>query len=85
MDDLKIAAVCMHVGAYDIERNLDCIQSYVNKASASGADIVCFPELSITGYVLKRPAAVYGTITQKEVISQLELMAGEANLIIIAG
>ena len=85
MDDLKIAAVCMHVAAYDIERNLDCIRSYVNKASASGADIVCFPELSITGYVLKRPAAVYGTITQKEVISQLELMAREANLVIIAG
>ena len=61
MDDLKIAAVCMHSVTGEIERNLERMQSFVSEASKAGADIVCFPELCVTGYVLKRPLDVYGS------------------------
>lgn len=35
--------------------NLDKIASFTAKAAGNRADIVCFPELSITGYTLDRP------------------------------
>ena len=36
----------------DKEANLDAMESFAEEASRNGADLVCFPELSVTGYVL---------------------------------
>lgn len=85
MDDLKIAAICMHSVTGEIEKNLDRMQSFVSEASKEGADIVCFPELCVTGYVLKRPLDVYGDQDPNKAMERLVLMAREADLILIAG
>jgi predicted amidohydrolase len=85
MDDLKIAAVCMRAVTGEIEKNLDRMQSFVSEASKAGAGIVCFPELCVTGYVLKRPLEAYGGLDSKKIVERLVLMAREADLILIAG
>jgi NAD+ synthase (glutamine-hydrolysing) len=40
----------INVSVGDIEGNLKKIIKYIGIAKKSGVDIVCFPELAITGY-----------------------------------
>ena len=47
MKDLKIAAVCMESRLFEIERNIDHMSMFVDKACDEKVDIVCFPEFSI--------------------------------------
>ena len=85
MDALKVAAVCMNAEPGEVEKNLDRIQSFVLQASTEGADIVCFPELSATGYILKSPEDVYNGLDSGSVMERLGRIAQEAHLVIIAG
>ncbi|MCP4682455.1 MAG: hypothetical protein GY864_08995 [Desulfobacterales bacterium] len=85
MDDLKVAAVCMNAAAGKVEENLDRIQSFVLEAAGEDADIICFPELSVTGYILKNPLDAYKGPDPNKVIDRLVGMAREAGLILVAG
>ncbi len=48
MPRIALAQINARVG--DIEGNLNKILSYLGSAKDSGVDILCFPELSVTGY-----------------------------------
>jgi predicted amidohydrolase len=85
MRNLKIAAACMNSQVGEIERNLDRTEAFVSRASDSGADIICFPELSITGYVLEDPPKVYSDARPGQILERVAGMAQEKGLIIIAG
>jgi N-carbamoylputrescine amidase len=85
MRNLKIAAVCMNSQVGEIKGNLHRTEELVSKASDSGAHIICFPELSITGYVLKDPSGVYTDVLPDQILERVEGMAREKGLIIIAG
>jgi predicted amidohydrolase len=37
----------------DMQANLDMHMAYVERAAAAGVDLLCFPELSLTGYMLQ--------------------------------
>jgi N-carbamoylputrescine amidase len=50
-----------------------------------GAELICFPELSISGYTLKHPLRVYGNLRPDGVIERIAQIAQEKALIIIAG
>ncbi len=50
-DKVKIAAVQMEPKLMKIEENLDSILSAVRKAADNQADLIVFPECSLTGYV----------------------------------
>jgi len=85
MKNLRVAAVCMNSEPGEIDRNLDRTEAYVSDASRKDVDIICFPELSITGYLLKNPDRVYAGAGPEQIIDQLSGMARNRNLIIIAG
>jgi N-carbamoylputrescine amidase len=85
MRNLRIAAVCMNSEAGEIEKNLDRTEAFVSKASDLGADLICFPELSLTGYVLNDPARVYSDLLPDQILERVAGMAQEKGLIIIAG
>lgn len=85
MDDVRIAAVCMNASLGMVDKNLDRIESFVIEASERGAKIICFPELSLTGYTLTRPAEVYKTLTPKEATQRLIKMAQNNHLVLIVG
>jgi N-carbamoylputrescine amidase len=85
MDDLKAAAVCMNSMPGEVDRNLDRIQTFVSEASDKGANIICFPEFSVTGYILKQPDHAYTRKGSGEVIRRLARMAQEAHLVLMAG
>ena len=83
--DLRIAAVCMNSPPLAIERNLDRISYFVSEASRNKVDIICFPELSTTGYILKDMHNVVSTSLTREILERLVCMSRESGLIILAG
>jgi len=85
MKDLKIAAVCMKSLPREIDKNLDRIESFVQEASERGVNIICFPELSITGYILDNPHNIYSRIQSEEIVERVIRMAQNEGLIIIVG
>ncbi len=85
MKDLKIAAVCMNSPTGEINKNLDRIESFVQEASAKKVGIICFPELSISGYMTKNPESIYPDSISEDIIQRVTEMARKRGLIIIAG
>jgi N-carbamoylputrescine amidase len=82
---MKIAAVCMHSETGEIERNLDRTEQFVSKASGLGAQLICFPELSLTGYTLNNPLDIYAGLPPDKVVKRVDEMAKGKALIVIAG
>lgn len=85
MKDLRIAAVCMKSPPGEIDKNLDRIKTFAQRAADRKVDIICFPELSITGYILTDPGNIYSNSISKEIIDSVEKMARSMNLVIMAG
>lgn len=57
---MKIALVQMNCPKGEIDSNLAKSAEYINQAQARKIDIICFPEMSITGYIdpVKMPESV---------------------------
>ena len=53
MDDLRIAAVVMRSVLGETQDNLNRMKAWVGEAASDGADLVCFPELNLTGYSVR--------------------------------
>ncbi len=85
MEAFRLAAVSMRSEIGEIERNLDRMEAFSAQAAASGADMVCFPELSVTGYVLKAPESVYQTIPYDQALERVHGMARSHGLVVLAG
>lgn len=85
MEDLRIAAVCMQAEPGNIDRNMERMQTLAFRASAAGAELVCFPELSVTGYVMDEPQSVYAELNWQEVAERLVGLAQETNVVLLAG
>jgi predicted amidohydrolase len=85
MRDLKVAAVSMRSETGEIEKNLERTAVYVAKAAEMGADVICFPELSITGYTLTNPASIYGPWNPDEIAERIDGLARDNGLMILYG
>lgn len=53
MSNLRIGLAQISCRLGDVERNLETHLSYIDRAKKGGAQLVIFPELSLTGYVLQ--------------------------------
>ena len=53
MKDTRLAAVSMQSGFGQIEKNLERMESFARDAALKGASMICFPELSVTGYTIR--------------------------------
>ena len=82
---LKLAVACMHSEPGDIKGNLRRTESMVAEASERGADWVCFPELSLTGYVLENPERIYDDIPPDALIASVTGMARDYGMLVMAG
>lgn len=85
MEDLRVGVACMNAAPREVKRNLDRIQNFALSASAEGADVVCFPELSVTGYLLRQPADCYRDMGPAEAVEGLLEISRDARVVIIAG
>jgi NAD+ synthase (glutamine-hydrolysing) len=50
MDTVRLGLAQINVRVGDVEGNLEKILGYIKNARALGVDILCFPELAVTGY-----------------------------------
>ncbi len=69
----------------DIEANLRKTALFVEEASCRGAEIVCFPELSLSGYTLRDTGRIYTPGEQETIIREVEELAKARNILILAG
>lgn len=85
MKDLVIAAACMECRPREIKRNLDITHEMTLRAKAEGAGLICFPEASLTGYLLEGIDGLYEETRQDELLAALRAMAEETGVCILAG
>ncbi|MFC5528158.1 carbon-nitrogen hydrolase family protein [Cohnella yongneupensis] len=82
---VKIALVQMNSEKAAIDRNLELMKRYIIASRENGVDIICFPEMNITGYIdpIKHSHAI---ITfDHRAIDQVIILSGLYNMCIIAG
>ena len=85
MKDLRIAAVIMNCPVGGVQENLDRMAGWIETAKKQAADLVCFPEMNVTGYSTREKIkdsaqTVPGTISQSVLA-----LAQEYKLAILAG
>ena len=54
MEGLRLAMACINSRLGDIERNAGTMISYMERAAESETDLICFPEMCLTGYSMPR-------------------------------
>jgi len=81
---LRIGLAQINARVGDIEGNLNKIISYIGSAKDNGVDIVCFPELAITGYppedLLLKPNFISNSISALE-----QIRKASGNITVISG
>jgi len=85
MNDIRIAAVIFNSVVNQARNNLDKMLPWVKEAKGRGADLICFPELNVTGYstnpdIKKSAEPIPGTASR-----HLVQMAREHQIVILAG
>ncbi|RLB35857.1 MAG: nitrilase [Deltaproteobacteria bacterium] len=83
--DIKVAMVCMHSEIGEVAGNLAKVESYTSQASDKGVEIICFPELSLSGYTLSNPQKAYVGLRTEEVVETIVQTAKQKGIIVIAG
>ncbi|MDA8333914.1 MAG: nitrilase [Peptococcaceae bacterium] len=84
MQDTRIALVQMRALTGRIEANLAGMEQFTAHAARSGADIICFPELSATGYA-RRPASLLAEEVPGKTAAALARMARTHGITVLAG
>ncbi len=85
MRDVTIACVCMHSEVGRIKENLSHTEELVQRARERGAELICFPELSISGYLLKDPSSMYDWRYCQELIGAVTDIARANKVLLMAG
>ena len=85
MKDIKVGAVCMNAVPGQIDQNLGTIQSFISKAADQGVKIICFPELSVTGYIIEKPETISPPSVFREASDRILEMARLNDITVLAG
>jgi N-carbamoylputrescine amidase len=85
MRDIRIAAVTFNSAVNQVNQNLDRMISWIEKARTNGADLICFPELNVTGYSTKPEMNVSAEPIPGPISERLLQMAKENQIVILAG
>lgn len=85
MKDIRIAAAVVSSPVGDIEENLDRVDRYCDRAHKRGAALICFPELSITGYTSRPDIRRVAQPFHGEIPTRLMETAKATQMVILAG
>jgi len=85
MRDIRIAAVTFNSAVNQISPNLDRMISWIEKAKTNGADLICFPELNVTGYSTKTEMNICAEPIPGPISERLLQMAHKNQIVILAG
>jgi N-carbamoylputrescine amidase len=85
MKDIRIAAVTFNSAVSRIRDNLEKMASWVKRAKTHEAQLICFPELNVTGYSTKLDIKVCAESIPGPISEGLVQMALENQIVILAG
>jgi N-carbamoylputrescine amidase len=85
MQDLRIAAVIFNSIVNDPRHNLDRMRPFIEQAKSQAANLICFPELNVTGYSTKASVEKSAEPVPGPISRCLHQMAGEYQISILAG
>ncbi|MCF8079390.1 MAG: nitrilase [Desulfobacterales bacterium] len=85
MKDIRIAAVVANCPVGEIEANLSAMETACGRAAAGGAQLVCFPELNITGYCNRPELADAALSMAGPEVRAASRMARTHGIVILAG
>ncbi len=85
MNDIRIAAVIFNSQINQVRHNLDRMAPWVKEAKKERADLICFPELNVTGYSTKPEIESCADSIPGPISQRLVKMAHENQIVILAG
>jgi N-carbamoylputrescine amidase len=85
MKNIRIAAVIFHSETYKPSRNIESMGKWVKSAREKGAEIVCFPELNVTGYGTDGRIAGASEGIPGEITKNLSAIASGYGITLLAG
>jgi N-carbamoylputrescine amidase len=85
MDDICIAAVVFNSRVGEVARNLETSIQWIKRAHAKGAQLVCFPEMHLTGYVTDERLAKIAQNPHSPAVQTLSELAVRLGITILAG
>ena len=85
MNDIRIAAVILNCPVGRIADNLDHMASWVAAAKKRGADLICFPEMNVTGYSTLNAIKGFSETVPGAISQSLVEMAREFKMVILSG
>ena len=85
MDDIPIAVVVCPCPVGDVQGNLARMRHYTRKAAGTGARLICFPELNITGYTTRKEAFDIARPISGDISRTVGEMARDENITILCG
>ena len=85
MKDIRIAAVIFNSAVDQVQHNLARMLPWIKKAKKEGADLICFPELNVTGYSTKPEIQDCAESIPGPISDHLVQMAHENQIVILAG
>jgi len=85
MKNIRIAAVIFNSPVGQVQKNLDRMLPWIEKAKTKAADLICFPELNVTGYSTDSIIKDFAESIPGPISRQLEQMARDTGIIVLAG
>ena len=85
MQDIRIAAVIFNSAVNHTQNNLDRMVPWIKLAKSQAAQLICFPELNVTGYSTKPGIESCAESIPGPISRQLQRMAHDHQIAILAG
>ena len=85
MKDIRIAAVIFNSPVCRVSQNLERMQPWIAKAARQSADIVCFPELNVSGYSTDAAIKECAEPIPGPASRRIAQMAADEKIVILAG
>ncbi len=86
MKDIRIATVIYHSIVGKTRNNLERMVGWIKEARKKGVDIICFPEMNITGYSTHKEIIVdFAESVKGSITLDLLNIAESENIVILAG
>ncbi|MFO8084648.1 MAG: nitrilase-related carbon-nitrogen hydrolase [Desulfobacterales bacterium] len=85
MKDIRIAAVVCQSLVGEAEDNFHQMTKWVCVAKNSGVELICFPEMNITGYSIHKSILGHSEALTGTVVEKLSQLARLENIMILAG
>ncbi|MEW5909061.1 MAG: nitrilase-related carbon-nitrogen hydrolase [Thermodesulfobacteriota bacterium] len=85
MNDIRIAAVIFRSPIDEVPETLDRMAGYIDMANREEVEIICFPEMGVTGYGIRKSIRKSARPLTGSIPEALKEMAKQGKMVILAG